>query len=417
MRFDTIIMGGGLSGLTAGIALAKAGQDVAIVSKGQSTLHFGSGSLELLGRDNDGNDVFKPLEAIAKLDDCHPYKKVGNVEQLAREAQQLLAQAGIETTGSAQANHWRLSPIGALKPAWLSLNGMATVDDCDKLPWRKVAVLNVMNYLDFPTTLLKASLRNRGAEVDVMGFTTPELDEARRSPSEMRATNIAKVVENNDLVIKVADAINRKLEGKTHDMVLLPAVLGFGNSAKGEQLLKLINGKAGFVATLPPSVPGVRMQTMLRKYFKSLGGTFIAGDEAVKGNIEGGKVKSIASLKLEDETLEAANFVLATGSFMSRGLVATYDGIYEPVMGLDVDTMGLDRTTWTAQEANDPQPYMMMGVATDGNLRCKKDGTTLANLYAAGAILSGHNSVKLGDATGVDMLTALQVAKNIINQQ
>jgi len=30
-------------------------------------------------------------------------------------------------------------------------------------------------------------------------------------------------------------------------------------------------------------------------------------------------------------------------------------------------------------------------------------------------VLSGHNSLKLADGTGVSMLTALQVANNILN--
>ena len=48
MKFDVIIIGGGLSGLTAGIALAEAGKEVALVSAGQNSLHFGSGSFDLL---------------------------------------------------------------------------------------------------------------------------------------------------------------------------------------------------------------------------------------------------------------------------------------------------------------------------------------------------------------------------------
>ena len=414
MKFDAIIMGGGLTGLTAGIALAQAGRDVAVVSNGQSTLHFNGGTLDLLGCDEAGNAVRNPLNAIDALSDNHPYKKVGDVKALAEKAQRLLDGAGIATEGNAEKNHWRLTPIGGMKPAWLSLKGMATIDDPDHLPWKSVAVVNIVNYLDFLSPFVAEALRERGVEVDVKEFTTPELDEARKSPSEMRATNIAKVVERQDLTQTVADAINYCLD-KEYDMVLLPAVLGISSGERGDQLLQLIDTPAAFVATLPPSVPGVRMQTLLRKRFQQLGGTFIVGDQVTGGRFEGDKLKCVTTAKLEGSVLEAENFVLATGSFMSRGLVADYNHIYEPALGVDVDDNGLNRANWAALEVTDPQPYMETGVRTDEHLRCSKDGTTIANLYAAGSILSGHNGIKRVDASGVDMITALQVANNILN--
>ena len=46
MKHDTVIIGGGLTGLLAGISLQKAGQSTIIVSSGQNALHFFSGAFE-----------------------------------------------------------------------------------------------------------------------------------------------------------------------------------------------------------------------------------------------------------------------------------------------------------------------------------------------------------------------------------
>ena len=413
MKFDVIIIGGGLSGLTAGIALAEAGKDVALVSAGQSTLHFTGGTLDLLGSDEQGNDVRKPLEAIAALDSKQPYDKLKDVSSLAGMAKELLGRAGIATTGNAASNHWRITPIGGLMPTWLSMEGMATIEDPDQMPWRKVALVNIVNFLDFPTKFLAAGLRDKGMEVDVKAVTLPELQELRQSPTEMRSTNIAKVIENNDLISKLADEING-VAGEGYDMVLLPAVLGVTNGEKSQQLLSLINAPASYVATLPPSVPGVRMQTMLRKRFAALGGTYFTGDQVVKGIYDGNILKGVKTAKLEGTVLEADSFVLATGSFVSRGLVADYNHVYEPALGVDVDDLGLDRKTWSKIDVTEAQPYMEMGVKTDGDLRCMREGVAVSNLYAAGSILSGNNSIKRLDAAGVDMLTALEVVNNIM---
>ena len=415
MKFDVIIIGGGRSGLTAGIALAEAGKDVALVSAGQSTLHFTGGTLDLLGSDGHGADVYKPLEAIAALDSKHPYDKLKDVSNLASVAKELLGRAGIATTGNAASNHWRITPIGGLMPTWLSMEGMATIEDPNQMPWRKVALVNIVNYLDFPTKFLAAGLRDKGVEVDVKAVTLPELQELRQSPTEMRSTNIAKVIENQDLIVKLADEVN-SVAGEGYDMVLLPAVLGVTNGEKSQQLLSLINAPASYVATLPPSVPGVRMQTLLRRRFSALGGTYFPGDQIVEGIYDGAALKGVKTAKLEGTVLEADSFVLATGSFVSRGLVADYNHVYEPALGVDVEDLGLDRKTWAKIDVTEAQPYMEMGVKTDGDLRCIRDGAAVSNLYAAGSILSGHNSIKMLDGSGVDMLTDLQVTENILKQ-
>lgn len=410
MKFNTIVLGGGLSGLTCGIALAQAGQKVAIVATGQSSLHFASGSLDLLGFDAQGNAVSNPIEAINTLPEGHPYKKVNDLEALAAEAQQLLADAGIKTSGKATANHNRLTPVGAIKPAWLTLDDYLTLDG-DKLPYKTVALMNVIGFLDFPTKFIADGLRKLGAEVEIKPITLPELNEARKSPTEMRATNIAKVLGNEDIVKRLAVEINTKAGNA--DVVLLPAVLGIKDSKLAQLLKDEVNKPIHFVATIPPSVPGTRMQALLRKRFEALGGTFFNGDKAVSGYFSGNTLKSIETEKLEGTKLEAENFVMATGSFMSRGLVSDYVKVYEPVLGVDVDYIA-DRAQWTRDNVFEAQPYMEFGVKTDAQLHVVKDGNTVVNTYAVGALLSGNNKVKLASGEGVDMLTALAVAKNIL---
>ena len=125
MKFDTIIIGGGLSGLTCGISLAEGGQHVAIISRGQSSMFFSDGSFGLLGYDNDGNEVAHPAEAMGQLAATHPYTKMGaeRTLSLARRAQSLLQAAGVEMDGSCDANHTRVTQFGTAMPAWLTIVG------------------------------------------------------------------------------------------------------------------------------------------------------------------------------------------------------------------------------------------------------------------------------------------------------
>ena len=411
MKFDTIIIGGGLSGLTAGLALQKAGKKVAIVSMGQSTLHFNSGSFDLLGYDAEGKVVTNPVEAIAALPENHPYKKVADVAALADEAKALLEEAGVKISGNAKANHFRLTPMGAVKPAWLTIDDYVTLDEADKFPAKKVALVNIIGYLDFPTKFIANGLRKLGVEVDVKAFTLPELDKARKSPTEMRASNIAKVLGNEEIVARMAAEVNEQAAG--YELALLPAVLGLADAQLAQQLKAAVKVPVKFVATLPPSVPGVRVQNLLRKKFIKAGGIYLTGDKAVNGVIEGDAVKCVETVNLEGDKLVADNYILAAGSFQSQGLQSNYTTVTEPLFGLDVDAAE-NRADWVKWNVFEAQPYMEFGVATDANLNVKKNGTVVKNCYAVGSILSGNNRVKLADGTGVSMLTALQAVKNIL---
>ena len=103
MRFDTVIIGGGLAGMVCGIRLAEAGKRCAIVSQGQSALHFSSGSFDLLNELPDGTKVDNPMAAVGKVSANHPYAKLGSeFAYYVHEAKQQFLDLGIEVAGDAE---------------------------------------------------------------------------------------------------------------------------------------------------------------------------------------------------------------------------------------------------------------------------------------------------------------------------
>lgn len=404
MRFDTIIIGGGLSGLTAGIELSRKGQKCLIVSSGQSALHFFSGSLELYDCDD-------PLKGISVLGQGHPYFKIGydQLRAYISQVKPLFKEVGIDFMGENEQNHWRITPLGVLKRAWLTLDEYASVPSDGTMPWQKVVLLNIDGFLDFHASYIAAGLSHMGVECRVDGISMPELNYVRNNPTEMRATNIAKTL-SRDLLGALASRINEHAEGV--DAVLMPAVVGLSGNSEVVKLKELVNRPLHFLATLPPSVPGIRLQMMLKRHFQKLGGVYMLGDTVVGGEIVNGRLEYIMTKNHGQTRFEADNFIVSTGSFFSKGLVADISCVREPIFGLDVEYCD-DRSQWYKKNMFDNQPYLSFGVSTDNSFHAQKDGIPVDNLFVAGSLLSGCNSIKEGSGAGVAVLTALHVASLI----
>ncbi len=414
MRYDCLIIGGGLSGLTCGIALAKKGKRVGILAGGQSTLHFNAGSLELLARTApDAHDTLQPLNAIGHLPESHPYRLIGQqaVGQYASQAQQLLADAGLPTQGNADTNHFRITPIGVFKPAWLTLNDIATAQQPEQLPWKKVTLLAIDGYIDFATHFVAHGLQQAGAHVDIRTIGTEALAAARRSATEMRATSIAKVLENSTAIRQLAEKIRQAVEPDS--VGLIPAVFGLESNDAFDRLRQLAGVQLLQLPTMPPCTPGTRIANLLRHYFRMLGGTYLLGDSATKADLSINTLNAVYSNKLGDDIpLHADHFVLATGSFVSKGLVADYNHIYEPLLGLDVNAPE-QRKHWTTYGLLNAQPYQQSGVIVDNQLHPQRNGQCLQNVYAIGQVLAGADPINLGAQGGISLITALAAADSI----
>ncbi len=411
MKFDTIIMGGGLSGLSAGISLVKAGQRVAVVSAGQSSLHFNSGSFELMGYDADHKPVDNPLEAMKGLGEEHPYRRMGldNVARLAPEVAPMLADAGIRMRGTSARNHWRLTPMGVMKTAWLTVEDHITLDRPDAFPWRKGALINITGLLDFCPRFLEVGLRKRGLECRLAEVTCEEIARQRVSATEMRATNIARVLNDKALESMAAEIRDAAADA---EVIFFPSTVGLDSMDNADRLRELVGRPFYFIPTMSASVSGVRCQMMLQKYFRRIGGYYMLGDVVSKGNFDGDRLLSIETRNFGADRLTADNFIFAAGSFYSHGITTTPTAIVEPVLGLDVDYCG-SRQEWYNEDIFSKQPYMKFGIATDTDFRALRGGKTADNIYVSGSSLSGADSVNEGSGAGVASLTALHIAEKL----
>lgn len=404
MRYDTVIIGGGLSALLCGIELVRNGKRAAIVTTGHSSLHFSSGSFGLY-------NGAEPLKAVEALNENHPYTKLGeDIEQLAAKATEILNIAGVATVGDATANHYIMTPTGAMRQCWLSVEGMVTSNNGTSLDFSDALILCPEGFLDFYTQFVADSLNKLGVKSKQSVFSLPELTIRRNNPTEMRSVTVARALDKEENILALASIISA--EAKDTQTVIMPAVLGFERTDVQDRLERITGKQILTVATLPPSVEGIKVERALRKTFERMGGVIFNGHTATEYAMDEGAVATITTSK--GVTLTANDFVLASGSFIGGGLQALRSGVTEVLFGADVVAPAV--TELTNRDLFEAQPFMSAGIATDSQFKVLVSGQTVENLYGCGAILADYNPVKEGCGAGVAMFTALRVAENIINR-
>lgn len=407
MRTDVVIVGAELDGLVAALRLLELGRSVRILSAGRGSLHHAPGGIRVLGYapraggpDAGGGILSFPNEGVSDLHARHPYRIAG--EMTIRDALEWFFRttdelgAGFHRTGR---NVRTLTPAGLGVPTYGPTLTQAVLH---AVRGRGVAVVRFRSHRDFPADLVANGLRRRGSEVTVVGAPPP----GHGSESIDLARGFDRHPDPRDYF--------RELESRIPDsaeLVLFPAVLGLSEHARIMCSAEEALGRSCLeVPTLPPSVPGMRLQRTMDRVIAGFGAPVHVGTRVTGAKADGGRATEVVDGA--GRVYHASTYIVASGG-VAMG-------------GLDVDSRGVVRETTFGLPVRQTEPLSAAtpgesldalhrtGVETDDALRpLGSRSQCRENVHVTGPTLAHWNPAQEASAEGVAIVTGWLAARSV----
>lgn len=405
--YDVVVIGLGLAGLMAGLAAAGRGARTLVVGRGHGTLRFRAGTIDVLGY-RDGRLVAAPGPAVAALAGAapeHPYALAGADLATSLDAVRGAAEAAsLPLDGSLDANLLVATAAGTLRPACLAPASLAA-----DWPDASVLAVGLAGYRDFQAELVARVLPEAAARHGLrLACRALTIDVPALHRRHLDGLALARGFEDAGLRREVIAALRGHLDGVS--LVALPAVLGLGRAGDVRAgLVRELGLPVVELPSLPPSVPGIRLELALTAALRRAGGVVQVGPGARVGP-ERGEIRWVELAAAGHPVrVPAGRVVLASGGLASGGLALTIDGAFvETVAGLPVPAPeAVDRLYGTAFLSEAGHPAHRAGVRVDARLRPVGDGgePVRPNLFAAGGLLAAADRALERSADGIACAT------------
>lgn len=418
---DLLVIGAGLTGLTAAYSAARAGQNVGVVATGIGATHWSAGTVDVLGYFplDEPIPVERPFDAIGGLVDAHPDHPYSLVEADPRRAaaqtfRTLTAEVGLPYIGSGDDGRNLLmpSPVGAARPAFLAPQAQAAgrLDHGEPL-----LIVGFEGLRDFYPRLIAANLSQLGHTARAALLPIDLITDRRDFNTVQLATGLDRSARRR---ARLGAALRQLVE--PGDRVGLPAILGLDQHLA---TLADIQARAGAtlfeIPTLPPSVPGIRLHRGVVRRLEELGVRVQTGMQVVDFAAEDGRITWVATESSSRPLRHrATNFLLATGGILGGGFDSDHTGrVWEVVFDLPL-TVPQRRSQWFRPLFLDPagQPVYQGGVQVNRDFQ-PVDGAgarVFDNLWAAGGLLAHADPIHERSLEGVAIVTGVTAAQRVL---
>ena len=407
-RADVVVIGAGLAGLACAAELAERGANVFLVAKGMATTHWTHGGLDVAAP-RGARTIRDGIGILAKTTG-HPYRTLAadaDASVAAHVAR--VAAEGIYHVGSFDDPLTGIpTAIGSLRPAAILPSAQAAALE----PWGGDGLLLVgfTRFRDAWATYAARNLQHAAwaggpSEIRAVEVEIPGLDRLHNVAPQVLARHFEDASWRTPALSSIAAAIPAGAW-----RIGIPAVLGLEDHAAVHAAVELALGHRIFeVASLPPSVPGLRLFEVLRRRILASGGRIQIGFDVVDVERNGRRVNAIHT-EAASRTLRigADAFILASGGIGGAGIRAKHDGtLAERVFGLPV--VAPERDRWFSDDPLVPHPLEAAGIEVDANLAPGE----LENIRVIGSSLAGMHYLHERCGDGVALASAYRAAASL----
>ena len=413
---DLIVIGAGLTGLMAAYTAAKAGLKVKVIAKGLGALHWSAGTVDVLGYyPDEGTLVERPLQALqelAKIQPQHPYALLNGMElkDALQDFSSLAEDIGLPYLGNADANLSLPSPVGAARPTLLAPQAQITSDLGRTEP---MLIVGFRGMRDFFPELVAENLNKQGHKARATFLPLDLITDRRDSNTVQLAYGLDDPARRNKLAAELKKLV------QPGERIGLPAILGMAEHATLMKELQAATGAAVFeISTLPPSVPGIRLNTALRRRVEWLGVQVEISMDIIGFHAQDGRVEWVET-QTSSRPLKhrARNFLLATGGILGGGINTDHTGrAWEVVFNLPLTTPQ-QRSEWFRTRFLDPAGHLIFSGGVPVNRQFQpvdaSGSLVYANVWAAGSILAHADPIRERSLEGIAIATGIVAAKQI----
>jgi glycerol-3-phosphate dehydrogenase subunit B len=414
LEAEVLVVGGGMAGAIAALAARAAGARVLLLRRAPGATALSSGAVSVapdLGA-IPGEPLASrraPLDAARRLAEAwpdHPYAVAG-VQRLGEALAFAATELAAVLAPPVDRRRFLATQYGSAVGAALCQRSMVAGDLLDVRG--ALVVAGFRGHAAFDAPLVAAGLaryRARGGpEVRAVELELPAI-----APGAARPHEVARALDRAGGAEALGEALRDALPAGT-GAVLLPPVIGLDHEARAPERAAARAGVPVAEALADvPSVPGLRLQRALDARLVAAGVAVLQGELAAAPSpgapvpIGGGR------------WVRAGAWVLATGRFVGGGVarrgVLTEPALRLPVQAAEGREAGVHlavrpAASLTVRDRRRPQPLLSAGLRVDGALRPLDERGRPAHprLFAAGAVVGGHEQATDGTGLGVAILT------------